>query len=66
MPQETAMQRHTDWEGAVISAVAARLEITYSDATGIVGAQPFCMAQAWSQGQDAETTAQNVIAESEK
>lgn len=60
------MTDYTSWEGEVINAVASSLEITYSDATGIVGAQPFCMAQSWSKSLDANTAAEHVIAVSEK
>lgn len=60
------LSEHTRWEGDVIDAVADKLEITYSDATGVVLAQPFYMAQAWSKGLDAKETAQKIIMESEK
>lgn len=61
-----SLSEHASWEEEVINAVARDLMITYSDATGIVEAQPFYMAQSWSKGLDAQDTAQKIIDESEK
>lgn len=60
------MSEYLSWEAGIIDEIAATLEVTYSDATGIVEAQPFYMAQSWSKGMDAKATAHKIIAESEK
>lgn len=60
------MSDRAAWEGEVIDAVAGILGITYSDATGVVGAQPFRIAQSWSAGLDPGAAAKAVIADSEK
>lgn len=60
------MSEHSSWEGDVINAVANALEISYSDASGVVEAQPFYMAQSWSKGLDAQATAQKILSVGEK
>lgn len=59
----TSLPEHSEWEREVISAIAFALDVTYSDATGIVLAQPFYMAQSWSKGLDAKATAQKILDE---
>lgn len=59
------MNSRTAWEGDVIDIVAEALEVTHSDATGIVDAQAFRMAQAWARGDGAKAAAESVIAEGE-
>jgi len=50
-----------EWECAVTEAVAAAIEVSYSDASGIVEAQPFVVQQCWGKGTAAEKTAAEVI-----
>lgn len=53
---------YSDWEGAVVEAVAEAMAISHSDASGVVEAQPFCMQQSWGKGLDAQQTATKILA----
>lgn len=53
--------KYFEWEGAVVEAVADALQVSHSDASGIVEAQPFYMQQSWGKGLDAQQTAAKVI-----
>lgn len=57
-------QNYTQWEGDVINLVAHNMEMTYSDATGVVDVESFAMRQAWSLGLNAEDAAKKVEASS--
>lgn len=57
-----AQVSYHEWEGAVVEAVADALEISRSDAAGVVEAQPFYMAQAWGVDLDARQTADKILA----
>jgi hypothetical protein len=46
-----------EWEGEVIDLIEELCDCTRSDAQGIVEAQDFYMAQAWTKGLSAEQTA---------
>ncbi|MNC73949.1 hypothetical protein D3C75_1252320 [compost metagenome] len=56
------MPKYSEWEEAVIERVADALEVGYSDAAGVVEAQPFYMQQSWGMGLDAEQTATKILA----
>ncbi|WP_409286834.1 hypothetical protein [Pseudomonas guariconensis] len=60
------MSEYSQWEEAVVALVAEKLEITHSDAEGVVQAQDFYMVQSWGKGMNAEETAEKVISESTK
>jgi hypothetical protein len=47
------MQNYSNWETAVVDTIAGALEISHSDASGMVEAQPFHMQQSWGKGMDA-------------
>lgn len=53
--------KYFEWEGAVIEVVAELMAISYSNAAGVVEAQPFYMQQSWGKGMDAQLTAAKVI-----
>lgn len=53
---------NSEWESAVIEAVADSLQVSYGDASSIVEAQPFCMQQSWGRGLDAQQTADDILA----
>lgn len=59
-PREKAMT-YFEWEGAVIEAVAESMATSYSDAAGVVEAQPFYMQQSWGKRMDAQLTAAKII-----
>ena len=40
--------KYSEWEGAVIEAVAESMAISHSDAAGLVEAQSFYMQQSWA------------------
>lgn len=52
----------SEWETSVIEVVAEALGIGYSDASGVVEAQPFYMQQSWGKGLDAQQTAAKILA----
>ncbi|WP_339534767.1 hypothetical protein [Pseudomonas hunanensis] len=54
--------KYFEWEGAVTDAVAEALQVSRSDASGIVEAQPFYMQQSWGKGMDAQQTAAKILA----
>jgi len=54
--------KYFEWEGAVAQAVADALQVSRSDASGIVEAQPFYMQQSWGKGMDAQQTAAKILA----
>lgn len=54
--------KYFEWEGAVTEAVAEALQVSLSDASGVVEAQPFYMQQSWGKGMDAQQTAAKILA----
>lgn len=56
------MKKYYEWESEVVEAVADSLEISRSDASGVVEAQPFYMQQSWGKGMDAQQTATKILA----
>lgn len=52
----------SEWETSVIEAVAEALDIDYSDAAGVVEAQPFYMQQSWGLELGAKQTAEKILA----
>lgn len=57
------MSGYTEWEEAVTEQVADTMEVSYSDAAGVVEGQPFYMQQSWAKGMDALKTAEKIVAE---
>lgn len=55
---------YATWERAVTDAIINKLEVSNSDAQGIVEAQEFTMKQAWGVALDPDATADKVIAAS--
>lgn len=55
---------YSRWEEEVIELISIALEISYSDASGVVEAQPFYMAQAWGQRRTSAEAAGKVLAAS--
>jgi hypothetical protein len=55
---------YTDWEEAVANSLSDKLEISFGDAQGIVEANEFYMAQAWSKGLNSEETADYIDSKS--
>lgn len=53
--------KYFDWEGAVVEAVADALQVSHSDASGIVEAQPFYMQQSWGKGLDPQQAAVKIL-----
>lgn len=49
------------WEMAIILKVEKDLNVSNSDASGIVDAQSFLTAQSWGKGLSAEQTADLII-----
>lgn len=56
-------QTYSAWEAEVTQSVADDLEISYSDAAGIVEGQPFCVQQAWGKVLNARVTADKILQE---
>ncbi|OEC63737.1 hypothetical protein A7D21_25305 [Pseudomonas sp. AP19] len=52
---------YTAWEGEVVEVVAEALQVSRSDASGVVEAQPLYMQQSWSIGLDAQQTASKIL-----
>jgi hypothetical protein len=50
-------QSYASWEEAVANSLSDKLEISYSDAQGIIESNEFYMAQAWAKGMDSKQTA---------
>lgn len=55
---------YSRWEEEVVELISIALEISYSDASGVVEAQPFYMAQAWAQERTPAEVAGKVLAAS--
>ena len=53
----TGKQSYASWEEAVANSLSDKLEISYSDAQGIIESNEFYMAQAWAKGMDSKQTA---------
>jgi hypothetical protein len=56
------MQNYLNWETAVVDALAGALEISHSDVSGMVEAQPFHMQQSWGKGLGAQQTSIKILA----
>lgn len=56
-------QTYSAWEAEATQFVADDLEISYSDAAGIVEGQPFYVQQSWGKGLNARETADKVLKE---
>jgi len=50
-------QSYASWEEGVADSLSDKLEISYSDAQGIIESNEFYMAQAWAKGMDSKKTA---------
>ena len=57
------MSEYDLWEHAVIQAVADHLNVSHSDASGVVDGQPFYVQQSWGKDMDARQTAAKILAE---
>lgn len=60
---QSSTQTYSVWEGEVTQFVADDLEISHSDAAGIVEGQPFYVQQAWGKGLNSRETADKVLKE---
>jgi hypothetical protein len=56
------MSTYSQWEEHVTQCIADELEISFSDAAGIVEGQDFYMTQSWGMALDASATAAKIIA----
>lgn len=56
------MSTYAKWEEEVTQSIADEMDISFSDAAGIVEGQPFYMTQSWGMALDAEATAVKIIA----
>lgn len=54
---------HTEWETEICLIIAGTLQISYSDALGIIDAQPFVMSQAWARDDSPKQTADKILQE---
>ncbi|RMN20444.1 hypothetical protein ALQ64_00643 [Pseudomonas cannabina] len=63
---EKAMNNYSEWETAVVQQLAESMEISYSDASGVVEAQTFHIQQSWVKGLDATEAARKVLSEIRK
>ncbi|MFJ2456672.1 hypothetical protein ACIOWK_34075 [Pseudomonas protegens] len=61
---QSSAHTYSAWEGEVIQFVADDLDISFSDATGIVLGQPFYVQQSWGKGMSSRETADKVLKES--
>jgi hypothetical protein len=52
---------YTNWENVVTNEIERTLEITHSDAQGLVEANDFVLAQQWSAGTDAKEAARFIL-----
>lgn len=59
-------EEYSEWEGNVVYELEKLLDITTSDAQGMVGAQPFKMQQSWGKDINAKITAKIIEKESRK
>ncbi|WP_421526902.1 hypothetical protein [Pseudomonas brenneri] len=57
---------YTAWEGEVVEIVAEALQVSRSDASGVVEGQPFCMQQSWGKGMNAQQTATKLLVEAQR
>jgi len=55
-------QSRADWEYDIARELVVMIDVDHSDATGIMDAAPFEVAQAWARGDDAETAARTIAA----
>jgi hypothetical protein len=53
---------HVEWEIAVTEALAEALQVSQSEASAVVEAQPFYMQQSWGKGMDAQQTVAKILA----
>lgn len=60
------MSGYNVWEEAVTQQIAVTLEVSYSDASSVVEAQPFYIQQSWAKGMDAQQTAEKILAEAQR
>jgi len=60
----TGKQSYASWEEAVANSLSDKLEISYSDAQGIIESNEFYMAQAWAKGMDSMQTADYIDSKS--
>lgn len=49
------------WEGEIYEHIEEKLEVTRSDAQGIVMAQEFAMSQAWGMGLNSVDAAKKIM-----
>lgn len=54
-----------EWETAVVEELAETIQVSYSDASGIVESQPRCTQELWSKGVDPKTAAGKILAEAQ-
>jgi hypothetical protein len=57
-------KNHFEWEGAVTEALAEGLQVSHSEASAVVEAQPFYMQQSWGKGMNPQQTAAKILAAS--
>ena len=55
------MNDYNQWETDIANAISNLLDCDYGDASGIIEAHPFEMAQAWTMDLNAQDTANKVI-----
>lgn len=60
----TGEQSYASWEEGVANSLSDKLEISYSDAQGIIESNEFYMAQAWAKGMDSKQTADYIDSKS--
>lgn len=53
-------QTFSEWEGDVIHALSMNVDMTYSDATGVVMARQSMVEECWDSGVSAEETAKKI------
>ncbi|MBM5458666.1 hypothetical protein H8F21_13935 [Pseudomonas sp. P66] len=58
-------KNYTAWETEITQLIADDLEISYSDAAGMVEAQDFFLIQPWGKGMTARETADVILKASE-
>lgn len=55
------MNTYDQWEAAIANAISNLLGCDYGDASGIIEANPFIMAQSWAMGLTADQTANKIV-----
>lgn len=60
----TSKQSYPMWEESVANSLSDKLEISFSDAQGIIESNEFYMAQAWAKGMDSKQTADYIDSKS--